>query len=158
MTSAETRLIYLDTSFLVSLYSADANSAAAIAAIESSPGAFVISPLTELEAVNALQLRVFRMEISQRQADASLRAFDGDLRNGAFLHKELPAAAFERARRLSRENTARLGTRTADLLHIAIALELGAPSFFSFDLRQRKVALGAGLIPNPLPLLPRDSG
>ena len=151
MTSSETHLTYLDTSFLVSLYSADANSPAAIAAIERSSEAFVISPLTELEGVNALQLRVFRKEISQRQADASLRAFDGDLRNGVFSRKELPAAAFERARKLSRENTSRFGTRTADLLHIATALELRATAFYSFDLRQRKVAMGAGLTLNPVP-------
>jgi predicted nucleic acid-binding protein len=104
-----------------------------------------------LEGVNALQLRVFRKEISQRQAAASLRAFDGDLRSGTFLRKELPAAAFERARKLSRENTARLGTRSADLLHVAVALELRATALYSFDLRQRKVAVGAGLTLNSLP-------
>jgi predicted nucleic acid-binding protein len=47
---------------------------------------------------------------------------------------------FERARLLSRQTTAKLGTRTADLLHVAAALELGADYLYSFDLQQRKLA------------------
>jgi predicted nucleic acid-binding protein len=49
-------------------------------------------------------------------------------------------AFFERARQLSRQTTAKLGTRTADLLHVAAALELGADYFYSFDRQQRKLA------------------
>jgi predicted nucleic acid-binding protein len=40
-------------------------------------------------------------------------------------------------------------TRTADLLHVAAALELGASDFFSFDRQQRKMAEAAGLKLNP---------
>ena len=47
---------------------------------------------------------------------------------------------FERARQLSQETTAKLGTRTADLLHVAAALELGADFLYSFDQQQRKLA------------------
>jgi hypothetical protein len=32
------------------------------------------------------------------------------------------------------------GTRTADLLHVAAALELGVDWLYSFDLQQRKLA------------------
>jgi len=48
--------------------------------------------------------------------------------------------AVERARELSRQSTARLGTRTADLLHVAAALELEADYLYSFDEQQRKLA------------------
>ena len=41
---------------------------------------------------------------------------------------------------MSRQTTARLGTRTVDLLHVAIALELNVDCFYSFDRQQRKLA------------------
>ncbi len=34
----------------------------------------------------------------------------------------------------------RIGTRTADLLHVAAALELGVDWLYSFDKQQRKLA------------------
>ena len=111
----------------------------------------LISSLTEIETVNALALRVFRNEISQLEADRSLSVFEADLRQGLFSRSDLPASAFEQAYRLSRQSTARLGVRTADLLHVAIALELAATEFFTFDLRQHKLCLEIGLPVNPLP-------
>lgn len=95
-------------------------------------------------------LRVFRKEISSRQAEISLDDFTKDLRAGIYALRALPESAFERARQLSRQLTPKLGTRTADLLHVAAALELRATGFFSFDLQQRKMAEAAGLKLNPL--------
>ena len=48
--------------------------------------------------------------------------------------------SLDRARELSRQTTARLGTRTADLLHVAAALEIEADCLYSFDKQQRKLA------------------
>ncbi len=131
---------YVDTSFLISLYSIDANSGAALQTISRSTGDHVISTLGELEAVNAFELRIFRREISRAQAQASWDALASDLRDGVFQLRSLPDQAFERAQVLSRQTTARLGVRTADLLHVAAALELGADRFYSFDQQQRKLA------------------
>lgn len=144
-------LIYLDTSLLVSLYTPDANSAAASAAMQSAQETLLITPLVELEVVNALELRVFRKEISSPQAVASAADFAKDLRCKVYLLRTLPEAAYERAKHLSHNLTAKLGTRTADLLHVAAALELGATTVFSFDLQQRKMAEAAGLKLNPWP-------
>ena len=69
----------------------------------------------------------------------------------SLLLRALPDAAFERAKVLSRQQTPKLGTRTADLLHVAAAVELGAVSLFSFDLQQRKMAQAAGLKLNRWP-------
>jgi len=44
-----------------------------------------------------------------------------------------------------------LGTRAVDVLHVAAALELGATGFFTFGLKQRKMAEATGLILNPVP-------
>jgi predicted nucleic acid-binding protein len=132
--------IYADTSFLLSLYSLDGNSAAAARAMRASGGERFISILGELEVINALGLRVFRKEITTVQAHSSLSDFEKDLQQGLFQLRGLPDLVFDRARELSRQTTAKLGTRTVDLLHVAAALELGVECLFSFDQRQRKLA------------------
>jgi len=132
--------IYLDTSFLVSLYSPDINSGTAARLMHASKGDRLITTLGELEAVNALGLRVFRKEVAAAQAQASLDDFEKDLRDGVLQLRPLPEQAFERARQLSRQTTTRIGTRTADLLHVAAALELGVDWLYSFDKQQRKLA------------------
>lgn len=145
-------MIYLDSSFVTSLYGPDANSAAAESAMRASAGEmYVLTSLAELETVNAFFLHAFRKESTRVQADACTRIFDDDLQRGLFLRRPIPQSAFERARTLSLRTTARLGTRTADLLHVAAALEFGATSLFSFDVRQRNIALEASLALNPMP-------
>ncbi len=132
--------IYFDTSFLISLYSPDINSGTAARAMHASKGDRLITTLGELEVVNALGLRVFRKEVSAAQAQSSLEDFEKDLRDGVLQLRRLPEQAFERARQLSRQTTTRIGTRTADLLHVAAALELGVDWLYSFDKQQRKLA------------------
>ena len=132
--------IYAEPSFLVSLYAPDANSEAALRTMQATVGELLITPLGELEAVNAFRLRVFRRHASSVEADTALANFENDLREGIFQFRDLPEPIFERARQLSRQTTAKLGTRTADLLHVAAALELGADYLYSFDQQQRKLA------------------
>ena len=143
--------IYVDTSFLVSLYSADANSVGAVRIMHNAAEELFITTFAELEVLNALGLRVFRKEVSPAQAKSSLRHFEEDLRTGIFQLKPLPENVFGRARQLSRQTTPRLGTRTADLLHVAAALELGSDCLYSFDRQQRQLAQALKLKLNPLP-------
>jgi predicted nucleic acid-binding protein len=134
--------IYLDTSFLVSLYSVDANSIEASQTLQGLPDSvdLLLSMFSELEVVNALQLRLFRKQDSSAQVQLALGAFDDDLATGRFRLRALPEHVFQRARQLSLQTTARVGTRSSDLLHVAAALELGAGYFYSFDNQQRKLA------------------
>jgi len=132
--------IYADPSFLVSLYSPDVNSAAAARTMQASTGDRFVTTFGELEVVNALGLRVFRKEVSAAHAQSSLIDFEKDLRDGILQLRGLPEPVFERARQLSRQTTAKLGTRTADLVHVAAALELGVDCLYSFDQQQRKLA------------------
>jgi predicted nucleic acid-binding protein len=141
--------IYIDTSFLISLYSADSNSKTAAALMTESADEHVISTFGELEAINALQLRVFRKEISPQQAKASRDDLAKDLRSGVVRLVALPDLAFKRAQALSEKTTARLGTRTADLLHVAAALETEADCLYSFDQQQRRLARAVRLTINP---------
>lgn len=131
---------YFDSSFVVSLYTPDANSTPAARAMQASSSIHLISTFGRLEVANALELRVFRKEISAAQASSSLSDFEKDLHQGFFQLIALPEHVFERAHQLSRRTTARLGTRTADLLHVAAAIELKADCLYSFDRQQRKLA------------------
>ena len=141
--------IYVDTSFLVSLYTVDANSSSAVALMTNSSDTHIITGFVELEARNALQLRVFRKEISSQQAQASWNDLENDVRVGVLELRALPDRVFERAHELSEKTTARLGTRTADLLHVAAALEIGVDCLYSFDQQQRKLAQAVRLKVKP---------
>jgi len=132
--------IYTDPSFIVSLYSPDANSAAAARATQASSGDRFLTTFGELEIINAMGLRVFRKEVLPAQAHLSLVEFEKDLGAGIFQLRELTDSFLERARQLSKQTTAKLGTRTADLLHVAAALELGVDFLYTFDQHQRKLA------------------
>ena len=132
--------VYFDSSFLVSLYSPDANSTAAMATIQTSFGDRLLTTLAEIEVTNALELRIFRKEATSVQAHVSLSDFEKDLSGGLFQPRGLSEPIFERALQLSRQTTAKLGTRTADLLHVAAALEFGVDYLYSFDQSQRRLA------------------
>jgi predicted nucleic acid-binding protein len=132
--------VYADPSFIVSLYGPDANSASAARTMQGSSGECFLTTFGELEVVNAMGLRIFRKEVSTAQAQSALVEFEKDLRDGVFQLRGLTDAILERAQQLSRQTTAKLGTRTADLLHVAAALELGVDCLYSFDLHQRKLA------------------
>jgi len=137
--------MYADASFLISLYSPDTNSAIAGQTMQASVAERYVTVFGELEVVNALHLRVFRKELSAPEVQCSWSDFEKDMRDGIFLLRPLPEQVFERAGQLSRQTTARLGTRTADLLHVAAALELAADYLYSFDQQQRKLARAVGL-------------
>jgi len=136
---------YADPSFVVSLYSPDANTAAAARTMQGSSGDHFLTTFGELEVVNAMGLRVFRQEVSAAEARSSLIDFEKDVRDGVFHLRELSDPILGRARQLSQQTTSKLGTRTADLLHVAAALELGVDCLFSFDQHQRKLALALHL-------------
>ena len=131
--------IYAESSFLVSLYNPDAHSTAALRTMQASTGDVFVT-LGELEVVNAFELRVFRKEASRAEVNSVLTNFEMDIRNGVFQFRSLLDSIFDRARQLSQQTTAKLGTRAADLLHVAAALELGAEYLYNFDRKQRTLA------------------
>lgn len=49
------------------------------------------------------------------------------------------------AEQLSGRHSGKNGARAFDILHVATALELGAPEFLTFDTRQRALAKAVGL-------------
>jgi predicted nucleic acid-binding protein len=140
---------YADTSFLVSLYVPDAHSAAASAAMKQARGEVMITVFGEVELLNAIQLRVFRRELTPAQAKSAAHAFEDDLSNGVFALHPIGVATFESAKRLAARHTHSLGVRTLDLLHVSAALVLEAEALYTFDLNQRKLARAADLAIRP---------
>jgi len=136
---------YLDTGFLVSLYTPDSNSIKAAAYLRKAGGPFAVTLFGELELTNAIQLRVFRGEITVPQAKAARASLEADLVSGVFSLMPTPPAVYEKAQQLARKHTAALGVRTLDILHVASALELGATAIYTFDRRQAALARIAGL-------------
>lgn len=137
---------YADTSFLVSLYSKDANSVEAGHLAARMQSRVLVTPFGEAEFVNAVEQRVFRRNLSRVDAAAVLRDFEEDLASGSFLITQpFPDAAFVGAMSLSKQYVRLLGTRAMDVLHVASALELQVSRFLTFDQGQRKLARRAGL-------------
>jgi predicted nucleic acid-binding protein len=127
----------------------DAHSQAAAALTARHRPLFLLTPLLETEFANAIELGIFFKRYSRREAKAVGQQFLAHLGLGLFLVRQLSAETFELARSLSRRHTAKLGTRSLDVLHVASALILGPDSFFSFDERQRELARAEGLRVQP---------
>ena len=98
-----------------------------------------------LEMTNAMHLRVFRKQRTPRQAAESIDAFETDLSHGIFRLLPVPASSWDVARALSRTHCAQLGSRSLDILQVAIAIVLRADTFLTFDRNQAALAQAAGL-------------
>lgn len=131
---------YADTSFLISLYGRDVNSAKANAVIEAHQPTFLLTPFGEAEFANACEFRVFLKLWTAAQAHAVRNRFLSHVGGGVFQVEELKPEAWRMAIMLSRRHTPKLGTRTLDVVHVATALVLKPDAFCTFDERQRKLA------------------
>ena len=108
--------------------------------MRASTGDVFVTTLGELEVVNAFELRVFRKEASRAEVKSVLTNFEQDLRDRVFQFRRLLDPTFDRARQSSQQTPAKLGTRAADLLHVAAVLELGADYRYSFDRKRTTLA------------------
>ncbi len=136
--------IYADTSFFVSLYVPDSHTAEVERRLRSHR-AIWMTPLQVAEWTHAIELHVFRQDISRSEADRAARRFQEHRTQGFWVQAAIPEHAFEICANLAKQHASRLGVRTLDTLHVACALELRAERFWTFDQRQSKLALAAGL-------------
>lgn len=139
-------MIYADTSFLMALLAEDRHQAEALELMKKSRGLLAITPLQELELLNAIELSVvFGMATAEAANLAAVR-WKHLLGSGSCERIEPDMSrVFARARGLSVAHTRRLGARSLDILHVASAMELGVRKFRSFDERQKALAREAGL-------------
>ena len=136
--------IYADTSFFVSLYLPDRHSSEVERRLSSRPSLWM-TPLHVAEWTHAIEQHVFRKDISRSEADRLLQRFEEHRARNLWRESLLPDRAFEVCSQLAHRHAGRLGVRTLDTLHVASALELKAEHFWTFDARQARLALAAGL-------------
>jgi len=141
---------YADTSFLVRIYTPHADSQKALTWMQRATEPLPFTPLHRLELRNGIRLRVFRREITVEQRKAAFRELDSDLEDNVLAHTPIPwTDSFREAENLAAAHTEALGVRSFDLLHIGLALTLGATDFLTLDTRQAALAKVAGLKVKP---------
>ncbi len=137
---------YADTGFLVSLHSADANSAPAKAWMKAHGVPMAWTWLHEMEFRNAIRLQAFRKQLDPQDVALILHNQALGLENGVYFTAAPALAEVNReVERLGGLHTQTLGTRTLDILHVAHATVLGLKEFLTFDQRQAALAKAAGL-------------
>jgi predicted nucleic acid-binding protein len=139
-----------DSSLIVALYLAEADSARADAACAAAPPPILLTDWHRVEIANAFQRAVKTSRITIAQAALLWQDFTDDITAGRFEIAAIDhAAVLARTLALTKKHTPTLGTRSLDLIHIATALELGAADFLSLDNRQRFAASDEGLNVTP---------
>jgi predicted nucleic acid-binding protein len=136
--------VYVDSSFVVSLYITDSHSPEArrhVQQVSSLP----LTPLHRAEWSHALGQQQFWGNLSSQKAATIDSHFVADEAAGLWQATDLPDRAFDICADLARKHGAAIGVRTLDSLHVATALELRAERFWTFDERQAKLAKARGL-------------
>ncbi|MFZ0313857.1 MAG: type II toxin-antitoxin system VapC family toxin [Candidatus Korobacteraceae bacterium] len=136
--------IYADSSLFVSLYLPDRHFTQA-QRLEAQHARVWLTPLHRAELANSVAQQLFMKKISAEQAQKILREFQGDREARFWMEVPLADTVFDRCMQLTQQYASRVALRTLDTLHVAIALELGAERFWTFDERQAKLARAAGL-------------
>lgn len=137
---------YADSSFLVRVYTPHPDSRIAIAWMQRTSAPVPYTPLHRHEVRTAIRLRVFRGELTTAERNQALREIDSDLQDNILAHTPVPwTEAFRESEQLGATHCETLGVRSADLLHVGLALALDATDFLTFDARQATLAKAAGL-------------
>jgi len=143
--------VYADTSFLVKLLSAEAESEAASALYRklALPPLFFL-PLHALEVRNAILQRAFHLRRSlssgerqhiTRERDVALARLQRYVSRRVLVEVNVDMdVPISRATELSLAHAERIGARAIDLLHVACALVLETELFLTTDERQARLA------------------
>ena len=132
------------------LYLREPNSVHAIALVQAIGGAPMLTALHRLEMKAAIGQKLGCAEITASERDALLVDFENDIATGVFAETD-PSwpGVFAHAEMLVATYTSMNFCRSLDTLRVALALELGATEFCTFDLRQAAMAIAAGLVVVP---------
>ena len=131
---------YFDTGVLLKLYLPEPRF------VNDSSGKPPVNPLHELEMRSALRQKAGRGGLTQSERDALIDQVKNDITTG--VRERMTASwpdVFASAEALSAAHGIGTLCRSLDTLHVALALELGATEFCTFDLRQSRMAAAAGL-------------
>lgn len=140
-------MIYVDTSVIVKLYIKEKYSKEAADWLKSNNKAIPLTLFHELEFNNALNLKKFRAEITNKEISLILRYFVEHKGKGIFYHPPINwTDTFKYALELSTRYTGSTGSRSLDILHVALALTIQADKFLTFDKRQSELAAISGMM------------
>ncbi len=137
---------YFDSGVLLKLYLPEPNAVQAVTLVQATGSSPVLTPLHLLEMRSAIRQKQGRNEVTDAECQALMSDFDQDLASGFYVRITPPwDNIFARAEILSSQHTVSTLCRTLDTLHVALALELVATEFCTFDQRQAAMARLAGL-------------
>ncbi|HZQ96126.1 MAG TPA: type II toxin-antitoxin system VapC family toxin [Candidatus Sulfotelmatobacter sp.] len=139
--------IYLDSSFVVSLYVTDSHSFEARQEVRAG-APFLLTPFHLAEWAHALSQQEFRGNLTAQEARAMNAVFAADRASGLWRLTSFPETAFDVCADLARKHGSGIGMRTLDSLHVACAIELKAERLWTFDERLAKLAKAQGLKTN----------
>jgi len=138
--------IYFDTGLLLKLYYVEPNSVKAVALIQSYGQPIVFCGLQQTELRNALYRKCARKEMTPLQLTKALKDIQSDLDSGVLQMPDIEwREVWMNADRLTSKYALATQCRTLDLLHVAVAMQLGIKIFGTADVRQMVVARKAGL-------------
>jgi len=139
-------MLYVDTSIIVKLYVKEEYSLDASNRIIENNEAIPLTGFHDLEFTNAINLKLFRKEITEDEAGYIISKFHEHESKGVYYRPQLSwAETFRYAVDLSGNHTGNTGSRSLDILHVASALSIKADRFLTIDTRQSKLASLAGL-------------
>jgi len=143
---------FAETSFLFAFYFPRDASEAAIGKVQGSVPPIRISALVKYEFLQAAWFQVWLREkgqsrgMNQSDVQSGLAAFETDFEQGLWNVAQVDwDGALRNAETLAVNYTPRYGVRALDLLHIAVAQELGVDEFLTFDANQRRIAEAEGM-------------
>jgi predicted nucleic acid-binding protein len=142
--------LYADTSLLVSYYINDSHSMSAQAILHRATDPLPFTGLHRLEMRNALALGVFRRILSSAQVSNAWSDVERDLRSGRLVPQPVNwIPVFRAAAQWAALHSPRIGCRSLDVLHVTLAKKFNAKEFFTFDERQKSLAVVLGLAVKP---------
>ncbi len=142
--------VYADTSFLFSYYLPDANTPKARSWVLAHGDPLPLTAFHRVELRNGISLAVFRKAITAAQAAAAWSSVEQDGQAGRLIPITVNwSDVFSQAELLAATESAVLGTRSLDVIHVAVAKQTGASDSLSFDIRQTALAHKVGLIVKP---------
>jgi predicted nucleic acid-binding protein len=139
-------MIYVDTSVIVKLYVREEHSREVSEWLQRNDEAIPLTPFHELEFTNAIKLKQFRNEMTKDQGRIVFNKFNEHEKRGVLYRPQIQwSDVFARSLDLSRTHTENTGSRSLDVIHVALALSIGMARFLTFDERQSQLASAAGL-------------
>jgi predicted nucleic acid-binding protein len=142
--------LYADTSLLISYYINDSHSVSAQALLHATTAPLPFTELHRLEMRNALALGIFRRILTPAQVSTAWADVERDLRSGRLVPQPVNwRPVYRAAAQWAALHSPRIGCRSLDVLHVTLAKELNAKEFFTFDERQKSLALALGLVVKP---------